>query len=103
MKYWAMLSVALYSLVFIDVSKAGDAAFGIPISPNAHLYTYFVINGMARGEFMLGRLRQKDMPVLIHMDEVTRKIILHNLSAQTIRSDFQADQVLKNYLDLFPH
>lgn len=80
--------------------KADDAAFGVPLSPNAHLYSYFIINGMARGAFLMGRLHQKDMPALIQMDEQTRKVMIHNLDSQTIRSDFKADQILTRYLSL---
>lgn len=80
--------------------RADDAAFGVPLSPNAHLYSYFIINGMARGAFLMGKLHQKDMPVLIQMDEATRKAVVHNLDSQTIRSDFRADQILTRYLGL---
>lgn len=80
--------------------KADDSAFGVPLSPNAHLYSYFIINGMARGAFLMGRLHQKDMPALIQMDEQTRKVMIHNLDSQTIRSDFKADQILTRYLGL---
>ncbi|MCX5615738.1 hypothetical protein NQF87_01920 [Bombella sp. TMW 2.2559] len=48
----------------------------------------------------MGTLHQKDMPVLIQMDETTRKAVLHNLDSQTIRSDFRADQILARYLGL---
>lgn len=81
-------------------ARAEGAAFGVPLSPNAHLYSYFIINGMARGAFLLGKLHQKDMPVLIQMDETTRKAVLHNLDSQTIRSDFRAEQILTRYLGL---
>lgn len=102
LKRGVRLSVTLFASSLIGVGHADDAPFGVPISPNAHLYSYFVINGMARGAFMLGKLRQKDMPTLIQIDEVTRKAVLHNMNTQTIRSDFQADQVLARYLELIP-
>ena len=95
-----VMGIAMAAGLLAGHGKAEDSAFGVPLSPNAHLYSYFIINGMARGAFLMGKLHQKDMPVLIQMDETTRKAVLHNLNSQTIRSDFSADQVLARYLGL---
>lgn len=93
-------TLVLVGVFSASPARAESAAFGVPLSPNAHLYSYFIINGMARGAFLLGELHQKDMPALIQMDETTRKAVLHNLDSQTIRSDFRAEQILTRYLDL---
>lgn len=95
-----MAALVLTGAVSIGPARAESTAFGVPLSPNVHLYSYFIINGMARGAFLLGKLHQKDMPLLIQMDETTRKVVLRNLDSQTIRSDFKAEQVLTRYLDL---
>lgn len=102
MKHFPVRAAGLVLIagLFTGHVKADDSAFGVPLSPNAHLYSYFIINGMARGAFLMGTLHQKDMPVLIQMDETTRKAVLHNLDSQTIRSDFRADQILARYLGL---
>ncbi|UPO80392.1 hypothetical protein DTQ13_09030 [Parasaccharibacter sp. TMW 2.1888] len=96
----ALAGLALAGVLSASSARADGTAFGVPLSPNAHLYSYFIINGMARGAFLLGQLHQKDMPTLIQMDEVTRKAVIHNLDSQTIRSDFRAEQILTRYLGL---
>lgn len=96
----SMAALVLAGAVFIGPARAESTAFGVPLSPHVHLYSYFIINGMARGAFLLGKLHPKDMPVLIKMDEITRKVLLCDLDSKTIRSAFKAEQILTRYLGL---
>lgn len=77
-------------------------AHALPVSPNASVYTYFVINGIARGSMMTGKLHPKDVKPLVAVDEQARRIIMYNLQHQTMRSDHQADIILEHYLSLIP-
>lgn len=102
LRFFSLVAVLPALMVASPSTKAEGGAFGVSLSPNAHLYGYFIINGMARGALLTGKLQQKDLQLLVQADETARKIVLHNLNMQTTRSDFQADQALAYYLNLLP-
>lgn len=77
-------------------------ARALPVSPNASVYAYFVLNGMVRGAVMTGKLHPKDVKPLMAVDEQARRTIMYNMHHQTMRSDYQTTVILERYLSLIP-
>lgn len=81
---------------------ADIGADSVPISPNARLYTYFILVGMARGSIITGHLKRRDLPPLLAIDQKTRSAILQHMRHPTIRTEYDADQKLSLYLAAIP-
>lgn len=73
-----------------------------PVSPNAPVYVYFILNGIVRGSMMTGKLHPKDVHALMAVDEQARHIITQDVQHQTMKNDHQADVILERYLSLIP-
>ncbi|QDH15849.1 hypothetical protein E3E11_08285 [Oecophyllibacter saccharovorans] len=75
---------------------------GIPMSPNARAYAYFIVNGMVRGSMVSGYLTHQELPALLQADREAREAIERNLRNPSEKSDFRADQLLAHYIGLIP-
>lgn len=73
-----------------------------PMSPNARLYAYLIVNGMARGAFLSGHLTRRDMPALVEIDQKTRVALERNLHHPSTQQDFQIDELLARYIGHIP-
>lgn len=93
-----MLSSVGCTIASSNAHKNNDENITVPISPNARLYSYFILVGAARGEIMVGHLKKRDIPLLLSVDREARNVILNNMRFPSSKTDYEADQKLIAYL-----
>lgn len=100
-KYFAQFFVALLMLsssVSCSMAARKDEDVSVAFSPNAPLYNYFILVGMARGEIMVGHLKKHDLPTLLEIDKKARIAILQNMRTPSSHLEDAGNQNLIFYL-----
>lgn len=72
---------------------------GIPASPNARLYAYFIAHGMARGALMTGAVPPGDVFRLVALDRAARDAVLNAFRQNSPVGNKAADAALAALLD----
>ncbi|QDH14193.2 hypothetical protein E3E12_08340 [Formicincola oecophyllae] len=73
------------------------------VSPQARLYAYFVVNGMARNALLSRRLGATDMPTLLKVDNAARHALENAINHDMAPSEnMQVDKALSRYLAEIP-
>ncbi|MXV43560.1 hypothetical protein GS501_00510 [Saccharibacter sp. 17.LH.SD] len=87
----------------IGCTTAGSTpSYSVEISPNARVYTYLILNGMARGAAMLGKLPERKGVALMGVDEKARVLLAKGLKSPGMRNDAQTDRALEDLLAAIP-
>ncbi|GBR55277.1 hypothetical protein AA106555_1979 [Neokomagataea thailandica NBRC 106555] len=84
-------------LVFGPASLSGCSDLqtryqSISTSPNAPLYTYLIIHGMARGALMSGQIQPKDLTDLIALDHKAQSAVMRALQTHIQKHDMKPGQ-----------